>query len=220
MTLVSALATRGTTVLCSLHQPRPEVVRLLDRIVLMSRGRVAFFGAPGEIEDHFMSIGRPLAPLREEPGAREGLDVADAMLDAVGDAEALVDRGSRVAYHSEGATHGAEIEAGNGIGSDGADRALAMRHEILLGQVRGFACSGPLYQCCAALCVARNLKALIWRRIIFKEARPTVCLKYSSPTWVLEHLTKCARFRFSYSLRFHRDSCNNFVGDKAIWMKW
>lgn len=42
MQLVSSVASRGTTVVCSVHQPRPEVVRLLNKVsffVCLTRSR-------------------------------------------------------------------------------------------------------------------------------------------------------------------------------------
>lgn len=58
--------------MCSLHQPRPRVVDLLDNVMLMSGGRVAYFGTPGEAEAYFSSVGRPFPPGQPHP--------ADAML--------------------------------------------------------------------------------------------------------------------------------------------
>lgn len=115
MRLVSRAASRGTTVLCSVHQPRPEVVRLLDKIILLSRGSVAFSGPPGEAEAYFASIGRPflLKPLILSKALSSGegsgdtipgvlaADPADAMLDVIGDAEAAVDGGVGVAGEEE-----------------------------------------------------------------------------------------------------------------------
>lgn len=72
MTLLKGVASRGTTVMCSLHQPRPRVVDLLDNVMLMSGGRVAYFGTPGEAEAYFSSVGRPFPPGQPHP--------ADAML--------------------------------------------------------------------------------------------------------------------------------------------
>lgn len=72
MTLLSGIASRGTTVLCSLHQPRPRVVGLLDKVMLLSGGRVAYFGGPGDAEPFFRSIGRPFPRGQPHP--------ADAML--------------------------------------------------------------------------------------------------------------------------------------------
>lgn len=70
--LLKEVALRGTTVVCSLHQPRPRVLNLLDNVMLLSRGQVAYFGAPGDAEAYFSSVGRPFPP--GQPHA------ADAML--------------------------------------------------------------------------------------------------------------------------------------------
>lgn len=103
MQLVSQVASRGTTVLCSVHQPRPAVVELLNGVILLSRGNVAFAGRPEKAASYFASINRPFSmpPLGEAKGneiVSEGSEVspADAMLDVVGEAEALADQ------HGEG----------------------------------------------------------------------------------------------------------------------
>lgn len=72
MTLLKGVALRGTTVLCSLHQPRPRMLNLLDNVMLLSRGRVVYFGRPEDSESYFSCVGRPFPP--EQPHA------ADAML--------------------------------------------------------------------------------------------------------------------------------------------
>lgn len=72
MTLLRGVATGGTTVLCSLHQPRPRVLNLLDKVILLSKGRVAYFGAPGDAASYFASIDRPFPLGQPHP--------ADAML--------------------------------------------------------------------------------------------------------------------------------------------
>lgn len=41
MQLLSQVASLGTTVVCSVHQPRPEVVRLIDKVRNRSRISVA-----------------------------------------------------------------------------------------------------------------------------------------------------------------------------------
>ncbi|CAN0220288.1 unnamed protein product, partial [Ectocarpus sp. 8 AP-2014] len=75
MTLLSGVASRGTTVLCSLHQPRPRVFNLLDRVILLSGGRVAYSGRPADAEAFFRSVGRPFPRQQPHP--------ADAMLTLV-----------------------------------------------------------------------------------------------------------------------------------------
>lgn len=72
MTLLRGIASRGTTVLCSLHQPRPKVLNLLDKVMLLSRGQVAYFGAPSDAARYFSSVGRPFPVGQSHP--------ADAML--------------------------------------------------------------------------------------------------------------------------------------------
>ncbi|CAM9125191.1 unnamed protein product [Ectocarpus sp. 6 AP-2014] len=95
MKLLSDLASsRGMTVLCSLHQPRPQVYDSLDRVLLVSRGSVSFFGPPASTQAYFASLGRPLWGGGGEVGARDGaVGLADAMLDVVGDAEIAEDGG-------------------------------------------------------------------------------------------------------------------------------
>ncbi|CAN0512605.1 unnamed protein product, partial [Ectocarpus sp. 12 AP-2014] len=72
MVLLKGVASRGTTVLCSLHQPRPRVLNLLDNVMLLSRGKVAYFGSPQGSESYFSSVGRPFPAEQPHP--------ADAML--------------------------------------------------------------------------------------------------------------------------------------------
>ncbi|CAN0243469.1 unnamed protein product, partial [Ectocarpus sp. 8 AP-2014] len=145
MKLVSEVASLGTTVVCSVHQPRPEVVRLIHKVILLSRGAVAFCGAPSDAEAHFAAIGRPFSRL----GAGEaspatdhsssggggaggaggavagGINPADAILDAVGEAEDRVDR--------EGV--GGGVESGVGL--------VVMPRQQLVEQVRAAEASGP-----------------------------------------------------------------------------
>ncbi|CAN0070216.1 unnamed protein product, partial [Ectocarpus sp. 8 AP-2014] len=72
MVLLKGVASGGTTVLCSLHQPRPRVLNLLDNVMLLSRGKVAYFGSPQGSESYFSSVGRPFPAEQPHP--------ADAML--------------------------------------------------------------------------------------------------------------------------------------------
>ena len=38
------LASRGKTIICTIHQPSSEVFAMFDRILLLSEGRTAFLG--------------------------------------------------------------------------------------------------------------------------------------------------------------------------------
>lgn len=135
MQVVSTVASHGTTVVCSLHQPRPQVFNLLDTVVLLSRGRVAFLGAPSEAAPYFESVGRPFpnasfnayssasaAANAGDVGAALGeISPADAMLDAVGDAE--------IAQNLREKNH-------NGIGGGGRGGLIVMSPRVLLEKVR------------------------------------------------------------------------------------
>jgi ATP-binding cassette subfamily G (WHITE) protein 2 len=75
--ILAALGDGGVTVVLSIHQPRPDVFRLLDRILVMSgTGRAVYSGASNSAEAHFESLG--YAPPRPE-----GVNVADYVLDVV-----------------------------------------------------------------------------------------------------------------------------------------
>ena len=133
MQLVSRVASRGTTVLCSVHQPRPEVVSLLDKVILLSRGAVAFSGPPGHAEAYFASIGRPflLLPGESSGGGAGGVNPTDSMLDALGETEAAADRG-------RGGVCGVGEGGGEGRGEGNASNGdlVVMPRELLVEQVR------------------------------------------------------------------------------------
>lgn len=49
------LASKGKTVICTVHQPSSEVFALFDRILLLSEGRTAFLGTTNKALDFFSS---------------------------------------------------------------------------------------------------------------------------------------------------------------------
>lgn len=107
-------------------------------MILLSRGAVAFSGAPSDAEAHFAAIGRPFSrlvaggttgatgPSSSGGGgaggtggaAAGGINPADAILDAIGEAEDRVDR--------EGVDGG--VESGVGL--------VVMPRQQLVEQVR------------------------------------------------------------------------------------
>ena len=50
-------------VLLTIHQPRPDVLMMFDSIILMTQGKVAFFGSLSEGLEYFSSIGFPCPSL-------------------------------------------------------------------------------------------------------------------------------------------------------------
>ena len=53
--------------LLSFHQPSPAMYELLDRVFLMSKGRVVFCGEPGAAYEHFEHAGVLLPSLSVMP---------------------------------------------------------------------------------------------------------------------------------------------------------
>ena len=146
MKLLSDVAARGTTVMCSLHQPRPQAFNLLDGVLLMSRGRVAFFGPPSSVAEHFVSIGRPFGGAVDASGEGGEVGNADAMLDAVAEAEGVEDDrvsavtgtgGDRAEEEKEGDGNGAEEEKGFSSACDHVDGegTLVMPRDFLIEKV-------------------------------------------------------------------------------------
>jgi ABC transporter len=71
---LAALTGAGVNMLLTIHQPRPDVLRLMSRVLLLSpNGRLLFSGPVGRIEAHLAALGHS-AP-------RGMLNVADWLLD-------------------------------------------------------------------------------------------------------------------------------------------
>lgn len=75
MRLARRLADEGRPVILSVHQPRIEAFELADAVMVLTRGRLAYFGPPGELEATL----RPLLPGAAHPRANP----ADLALDAL-----------------------------------------------------------------------------------------------------------------------------------------
>lgn len=55
--VLKALAERGKTVICTIHQPSSEVYAMFDRVLLMAEGRVAYMGDIDGAYDFFREVG-------------------------------------------------------------------------------------------------------------------------------------------------------------------
>lgn len=96
------LADTGRTVLCTIHQPRPDIFSLFDTLLLMSGGQVAYFGSTTSIDTYLgrMNIQLPV-----------GTNPADFVVDltyAKEDAFAEEKDGEAEAEAAEGAAAGGE----------------------------------------------------------------------------------------------------------------
>ncbi|RUS80972.1 hypothetical protein EGW08_011247, partial [Elysia chlorotica] len=68
--LVSTLANlahkKGKLVLMSVHQPRSDIVNMLDKIAILTGGQLAYLGTPSQMVPYFTGIGYT-CPLNENP---------------------------------------------------------------------------------------------------------------------------------------------------------
>jgi len=60
------LARKGRTIICTVHQPRSDIFKLFDQVMLLCRGEVAYFGKAREMVDHFELMGH-ICPLDSNP---------------------------------------------------------------------------------------------------------------------------------------------------------
>lgn len=60
VTTLKALASKGRTVILTIHQPRSEIWTLFDRVLVLSQGSCVFSGERVACTDHFSSLGFPL----------------------------------------------------------------------------------------------------------------------------------------------------------------
>ena len=73
--ILGSLAAGGVTAVLSIHQPRPDIFRLLSRVLVLSgAGQMVYSGPSALAQAHFASMGH--AP-------PDGVHIADYMLDAV-----------------------------------------------------------------------------------------------------------------------------------------
>jgi ABC-type multidrug transport system ATPase subunit len=66
--LLRAVAERGATVLCTIHQPSSEVFDLFDAIILLKDGRTLYQGPTTAVSDAFARCGFPTPVGVSEPG--------------------------------------------------------------------------------------------------------------------------------------------------------
>ncbi len=76
--VLSGLAAVGVNTLLSIHQPRPDVLRAMDRLLLLSGdGRVVYGGEVAAAAGHFAALGHP------PPDPSLNINIADFLLDLV-----------------------------------------------------------------------------------------------------------------------------------------
>jgi len=55
--LLKKQASRGMSVMCTIHQPSAKIFHLFDRVILLSEGYTIYNGPPAGVKDYFSSFG-------------------------------------------------------------------------------------------------------------------------------------------------------------------
>lgn len=66
MSLLRKVANEGTTVVCTIHQPRPAIAKAIDSFLVLSSGHQIFFGSGQDMLEHFAQLGY-ICPAGENP---------------------------------------------------------------------------------------------------------------------------------------------------------
>ncbi|KAJ3314352.1 hypothetical protein HDU76_002431 [Blyttiomyces sp. JEL0837] len=94
MITLKKIAAQGRTVICSIHQPRSDIVPIIDQILLLARGgRVVYQGPTMHMLPYFATLGHPCPPLTNP--ADFALDISSVDLrghDVEGVSRARVER--------------------------------------------------------------------------------------------------------------------------------
>ncbi|KAL0916256.1 hypothetical protein M5K25_013749 [Dendrobium thyrsiflorum] len=88
MKVLQRIASTGSVVVTSIHQPSARIMGLLDRLLILSQGRTVFFGSPNRLADFFADFGRPMS--QGENKAEFALDVVRELEEGPGGADKLV----------------------------------------------------------------------------------------------------------------------------------
>lgn len=57
MLCLKNLTKKGKTVILSIHQPSSQLFSLIDQLILLANGKLAYFGAADEVSNHFLNLG-------------------------------------------------------------------------------------------------------------------------------------------------------------------
>ena len=55
--VLKKLVQKNKTVICTIHQPRYEIFKEFDKLMLMARGQVIYFGPTSEAINYFSQFG-------------------------------------------------------------------------------------------------------------------------------------------------------------------
>lgn len=64
--VLKQMASNGTTIMCTIHQPSSQIFLSLDQVIFLKAGRIFFSGTPAEISPHFSKMGM-ICPFNYNP---------------------------------------------------------------------------------------------------------------------------------------------------------
>ncbi|CDI79717.1 white protein, putative [Eimeria acervulina] len=67
MSIFRLLADRGRTIICTIHQPSSNIFNMFTKVLLLSRGRLVFYGDREATLLYFSRLGRPCPPFTSVP---------------------------------------------------------------------------------------------------------------------------------------------------------
>ncbi|CDI86275.1 white protein, putative [Eimeria praecox] len=67
MNIFRLLADRGRTIICTIHQPSSNIFNMFTKVLLLSRGRLVFYGDREATLLYFSRLGRPCPPFTSVP---------------------------------------------------------------------------------------------------------------------------------------------------------
>jgi ABC-type multidrug transport system ATPase subunit len=143
---LAAVAARGRTVVCTLHQPRADVLSLFHASLLLSKGRAVYFGPAADMVPHFAALGHA-CPVHTNAGDflldLSSVDMRTPAAEAATRATVarLLDAWADRAEQQTGSIDGTQGAGGGGFGGGagaGGDDALA---SLLSGVPRAVAAS-------------------------------------------------------------------------------
>jgi ABC-type multidrug transport system ATPase subunit len=53
------IAKTNRAIICTVHQPRPEILQLFSKVLLLSRGKIVYFGPATQLVPYFTALGFP-----------------------------------------------------------------------------------------------------------------------------------------------------------------
>ncbi|EES18923.1 hypothetical protein BDA96_09G022900 [Sorghum bicolor] len=109
------IAQSGSVVIMTIHQPSARILGILDRLLLLSRGRTVYAGTPAGLKPFFSEFGTPI-PDNENP--------AEFALDTIREYERSPDGAAPLADFNVKWQHGSSASSGAGVDKDNNNNKL------------------------------------------------------------------------------------------------